>query len=281
MPAQSLIAIITDFGDQDPFVGIMKGVIAGISPRSRIVDINHNLPQGDILRAAVQLWMAKAYFPKGTVFLAVVDPGVGTTRKGLIIQDQDYTFIGPDNGIFTFAVEQDAPAWELGESNFRLVNGSNTFHGRDIFAPAAAHVANGVSGQEFGRAIKTRIALPGPKLVVDKARITGQVLYSDRFGNLLTSLGRFTRLDERRYQFQPWLPAGALGSRKLNLNIDRAIFQLHGGQMLSWVETFADISPGECAGLVGSSGLLEIAAMNNSAHQLTKLSAGDTITLLF
>ncbi len=281
MPAQPHIAIITDFGDQDPFVGIMKGVIAVISPRSRTVDLNHNLPQGDILRAAVQLWMAKAYFPKGTVFLAVVDPGVGTTRKGLIIQDQDYTFIGPDNGIFTLAVRQDAPAWELVEDRYHLVNSSNTFHGRDIFAPAAAHAANGVSGQEFGHAIKDRIVLPPPKLVLEKARITGQVLYSDRFGNLLTSLGKFVQPEQRHYQFEPWLPAGDLAASEFNLNIDRATFLLPGGQMLSWVETFADISPGDCAGLVGSSGLIEIAAMNSSAHQITKLTSGDPVTLLF
>lgn len=275
------IAIITDFGLHDPFVGIMKGVIANISPQAQIIDINHSIPQGDIQRAAIQLWMAKSYFPPGTTFLVVVDPGVGTERKAAIIEDGQYTYIGPNNGVFTFAAQESYAAWELSNPEYQLDGSSATFHGRDIFAPAAAHAANGLHGNDFGDHIKDLIQITTPKLEVDKARMSGEIIYSDQFGNLLTSLGRFTKSGEKRYRFEPWLISEYNYTQDLVLDSDSAEMQLPNDQFIPLVETFADIAPGNCGILVGSTGLIEIAAFNNSAQALTQLTTGDPVTLKF
>jgi hypothetical protein len=281
MATRTMIAIITDFGLHDPFVGIMKGVIANISPHTQIIDINHSIPQGDIQRAAIQLWMAKSYFPPGTIFLVVVDPGVGTERKAVIIEDGQYAYIGPNNGVFTFAVQESSAAWELSNPEYQLDTSSATFHGRDIFAPAAAHAANGVHGNDFGNQIKDLLQIPKSKLAVDKARMSGEIIYSDQFGNLLTSLGKFTRSGEKRYRFEPWLPCEQTFVQDLEIQSDKTVLELPNGQKFTWVETFASIAPGECGIMVGSTGLIEIAAFNNSAQALTRLTLGDPVTLKF
>ncbi len=281
MATRTVIAIITDFGLHDPFVGIMKGVIANISPQSQIIDINHSIPQGDIQRTAIQLWMAKSYFPPGTIFLVVVDPGVGTERKAAIVEDGQYVFIGPNNGVFTYAVQESYAAWELSSPDYQLDGSSATFHGRDIFAPAAAHAANGVHGNDFGNQIKDLLQIPKSKLAVDKARMSGEIIYSDQFGNLLTSLGKFTRSGEKRYRFEPWVINENNYTQELVLDADTAEMQLPNGQVIPWVETFANIAPGDCGILIGSTGLIEIAAFNNSAKSLTGLTLGDPVTLIF
>ena len=129
MPSAPLIALLTDFGDDDPFVGIMKGVIANIVPQAKMVDITHNIPPGDVRRGAVMLWQAIPYFPSGSIFLIVVDPGVGTTRRGIIAESGDHIFVGPDNGMFSFIGIENLPAWELTSHQFQLPGKGNTFHG--------------------------------------------------------------------------------------------------------------------------------------------------------
>jgi S-adenosylmethionine hydrolase len=281
MASSRLIALISDFGLDDPFVGIMKGVISRISPHAHVIDINHSIPQGDIQRAAIQLWMAKPYFPAGTNFLVVVDPGVGTDRKAILIEDSKYRYIGPDNGLFTFAVADKFSAWELSNPAYRLESGSATFHGRDIFAPAAAHSANGVPGNQFGEGVQDFIHLPNPELQVELDRIRGEIIYCDQFGNLLTSIGKFTKSGEQRYQFDPWLPLGDKTIQELELQSERVNLLLPSSHRLPWIETFADIPESECGILVGSTGLIEIAAFNHSARVYTNLTVGDPVTLVF
>ena len=120
MQSEQVIALLTDFGNDDPFVGIMKGVISNIAPKVKLIYITHNIPPGDIRRAAVMLWQSVPYFPLGTIFLTVVDPGVGTNRRGMIVKAGDYIFVGPDNGVFTFTCQDEFTAWELQESQFQL-----------------------------------------------------------------------------------------------------------------------------------------------------------------
>ena len=281
METRPVIAIITDFGHDDPFVGIMKGVISKLSPRAQLIDISNSIPQGDIQRGAIQLWMAKSFFPAGTVFLAVVDPGVGTERKAMIIEDGDFTYVGPNNGLFSYAVEGKFHAWELSNPEYQLAYGSSTFHGRDIFAPAAAQAANGIPGMNFGNQIGEIVQIPMPDLVVAPERMSGEIIYADRFGNLLTSLGKFIKSGGEQYRFEPWLPLATDFSYQLEYQIGTVKVQLPDGQLINWVQTFANIPPMECGILVGSTGLLEIAAFNASAQTITNLSVGDPVALLF
>jgi S-adenosylmethionine hydrolase len=224
--------------------------------------------------------MAQNYFPAGTIFLVIVDPGVGTHRDALLIEAGDYKYIGPNNGLFSYTVGENFSAWSLRSSTYQLKNRSATFHGRDIFAPAAAYTANGVLGNEFGSSIRDLIRLPSPKLHIESGSILGEVIYIDHFGNLLTSLGKFSQSNSRQYQFVPWLPGLEDLGFKDAFHIDQVKAQLPSGEQISWVCTFADIPEGECSILVGSTGLIEIAANNNSAQVLTGLTKGAFINLL-
>ncbi len=275
------IALLTDFGYSDPFVGIMKGVIAKIAPRAPLIDITHNIPPGDIRRAAVMLWQSIKFFPAGTIFLSVVDPGVGTRRRGIIVQTENQLFVGPDNGIFSFILGKKFAAWELIDPNFQLPQSGTTFHGRDIFAPAAAHAANGIEGSQFGSSIAEIARLPSPRLHIKSNQIEGEILYSDQFGNLLTSLGKWISSDREKFFFDPWLNIGASLSGDITIAKNQASLMLTNGHILSWVDTFADIPDGDCGMLVGSSGLVEIAANRSRAADLLKLSSGDPVTLLY
>ena len=281
MPSSPLIALITDFGENDPFVGIMKGVISKISPGLELIDITHNIPPGDIQRAAIMLWQSKPYFPPGSIFLTVVDPGVGTSRRGLIAFSDDHIYVGPDNGLFTFVLDTSSEQWELENREYQLPHPGTTFHGRDIFAPAAAYTAKGIFGSEFGPVITDILRLPKPHFRLSPHQIQGEILYKDRFGNLLTSLGKFTSLDQMTFEIEPWLDVEPKLSGKIRISRAQASILLADGRILSWVDTFADLQDDECGILLGSSGLLEISANQNSAADLLSLSSGEHITLKF
>ena len=272
------IAILTDFGSQDPFVGIMKGVIAGINPGAQHIDLNNQIPPGDIQRAAITLWQSRDYFPKGTTFLTVVDPGVGTQRRSIILKSDGYTFVGPDNGVFTLILGDDWKAWELVNPDLMMPNPGNTFHGRDIFAPAAAHASKGVPGPEFGEAIHALVLLPAPKLdSPSPGTIRGEILHADHFGNLLTSLGRFDLIDNGSWEYRPWIGE----SHTQEIDSSNAIIKLPDGSQLPWVKTFGEIPENECTVLVGSSGLIEIVANRQSAAEMLELSGGESVTLIW
>jgi hypothetical protein len=225
--------------------------------------------------------MAQSYFPTGTIFLCVVDPGVGTERRGVIVNDERFTYIGPDNGVFTYCLRHGYAAYELSNPQFQQPQLSSTFHGRDIFAPAAAYTANGIPAEDFGAPLRDLVLLPSPLMAVEDKQMRGEIIYSDQFGNLLSSLGKFLHLGNNRYQLDSWLPTFQEISPPLIIQSEDASIKLPDGRLLSWVNTFAEISPGKCGAVVGSTGLLEIAAFNRSAQEMIKLSMGDPITLLF
>ncbi len=276
------IAILTDFGTHDPFVGIMKAVIACIAPQARTIDLTHEIPPGDIRHGAVTLWQSTQYFPDGTIFLCVVDPGVGTSRRGVIVTAEvdsnqgkkRFTFIGPDNGLFGYTLRHGFQAWELVNPALRLPNTSSTFHGRDIFAPAAAFAATGMARPDFGPVVEQLVELPYPKLVVSENRAEGEVLFPDRFGNLLTSLGQFVPAGDMALKLQPWVP----GTEQAVFDRQTARLWVS-GKKLRLAKTFGELKGNECAGIVGSSGLLELAANGQSAAELLGLKPGDLIEL--
>lgn len=268
------IVLLTDFGVSDPYVGIMKGVINQIRSDLQLIDLSHQILPGDIQEGAFQLWQAAGYFPPEAVFLAVVDPGVGTNRKGLFVQRGNQVFIGPDNGIFTYLGYKSAiNAWELENPDYQLANVSNTFHGRDIFAPAAAFAAMGIQGEQFGDVARSLVHLPQPVCQIEKDRLKGEILSRDRFGNLITSLGQFHQKGED-LEIVSWVDDSCL-----IISSDPILSLEQPGMDLPLVSTFTDIPAGSCAGLIGSSGLLEIVANQRSAADQLGLDRGDQITL--
>jgi S-adenosylmethionine hydrolase len=270
------IVILTDFGTSDPYVGIMKGVIASISPNAQIIDLTHKIPPGDLARGAFILWQSSAHFPLGTIFLCVIDPGVGTYRKPIIVNSKGFIFIGPDNGLFTFILDDDSQSWILQNPEFMLPNPGNTFHGRDIFAPAAAHASMGIPGHNFGEQNSGFERIPLPHLSnPNHGELRGQILHADQYGNLVTSLGQFTHSDMDG--FQPWI--GDLRPFSFNLQISH--LSLPSGDTISYAKTFAEIPDGQCRFIVGSTGLIEIVSNRQSAANLLNLGSGDIITLFY
>jgi S-adenosylmethionine hydrolase len=251
MPTAGVITLTTDFGVRDPWVGSMKGVILGIAPRVRLVDITHEVAAHDVLEGALALEAAAPFFPSGTVHLAVVDPGVGSRRRALVLAAAGQWFVGPDNGLFTpFLGDR---AVELSASWCRATEVSRTFHGRDVFAPAAAHLALGVEIERFGPDLPDPVRLPWPVASRQGGAVRGEVVHVDRFGNLITSVG------ERD------LSGGDL-------------VQI-AGRELPIVGTYADLAPGGMGGLFGSGGRLEIAVREGSAARILEAGRGTRITV--
>ncbi len=271
---QPPIVILTDFGTLDPYVGIMKGVLRQRGFGGPIEDLTHHIPPGDIARAAFVLWQSVAFFPAGTVFLVVVDPGVGTARRGMLLEVQGRRFVGPDNGVFSYLLTPEAAAWALTNPAYRLPALSTTFHGRDIFAPAAAHAALGAAGHTFGPPILDPVTLPPPPCTYQPPdRVQGRVLHADHFGNLITSLGRLQPLAGNRWRLTPWL--GQDETRLVTLHG----VELPDGRTVPLVRTFADVPAGQVAALVGSTGLVEIVANGASAAALTGWRGGEPVAL--
>jgi S-adenosyl-L-methionine hydrolase (adenosine-forming) len=255
----------------------MKGVIAGTAPELSTVDISHGIPAGDIHRGAITLWQVWSYFPAGTIFLCVVDPGVGSSRRPILVLSRGYSFIGPDNGLFSYAIGDEFEAWELKNPSFRLAELAVTFHGRDLFAPAAAYHAAGIKGEEFGPSVDDLVRLPYPNLETSReGHLLGEVLFADHFGNLLTSLGLFRRINHGVFQLNPWVPGSTGGVFALR----ETRLQLKDGRVIPWVNTFTEVPENRCAFLVGSSGLIEIVANRRSAAEMLGYDGGEMITLL-
>jgi S-adenosylmethionine hydrolase len=253
-----VIALLTDFGTRDHYAGTMKGVALGICPDTTLVDISHDLPAHDVLAGALELAAAYRYFPSGTIFLVVVDPGVGSTRRGIAADTGDYKFVAPDNGVLTIVLDEHPPkrVVELTERKYARPTVSRTFEGRDRFAPAAAWLAKGIDIAALGRSAGTihRLEVPQPQVAAD--RIDGQVLRVDRFGNLITNIDR-KAFDK--------LAGGDL--------------DIHVGphQVPRVVSTYADASPGEICALFGSTEHLEIAANGASAAADLALGRGAAV----
>jgi S-adenosylmethionine hydrolase len=273
------IALLTDFGEQDVYVGIMKGVISGIAPQAQMIDLTHAIPPGDISKAAFELYRAVSYFPSGTIFLVVVDPGVGTERRPVAVSWPGQICVGPDNGVFTYilATRGEPSAVELKSSAYRLEEVSNTFHGRDIFAPAAAHLASGVRLDELGPPVKDLFRIPLPRLeLLEGPLLLGEILQADRFGNLITSIG-VLRLEGEDVLLEPWLPH----CPPARLPVAGLRLRLPNGVYLSIGHTYADISPGEAFAYIGSLGLLEIAVNQARAVDLLPVTTGQDVALSY
>jgi hypothetical protein len=257
--SRPILALLTDFGLRDAYVGAMKGSALSVCPELTLVDISHDVTPHAVAEAAFLLAASYRYFPAGTIFLAVVDPGVGSTRRGLAAEAGDYRFVAPDNGLLT-AVFRDHPprrVVDLSERRFFRPTVSRTFEGRDRFAPAAAWLARGVEVSALGRPLSSPVTLDLPQPKEDGAVLTGAVLYADRFGNLITSIDR--RSFERFVQ-------------------DRAFSLDVGGRPIGrLVGTYADIGADEICALFGSIDLLELASRSASAHDRLGVGNGTPV----
>jgi S-adenosyl-L-methionine hydrolase (adenosine-forming) len=261
----SIVTLTTDFGWHDSYVGAMKGVILGIAPDATLVDISHDITPQHIQEAAFVVFTAYRYFPRDTVHLVVIDPGVGTARRPMALQTSHGLFVAPDNGVLGYVLSQEpsSTAVHLTEERYWLPQISHTFHGRDIFAPVAAHLACGVRFESLG------VCLPDPIMheipdarCTDAGRIQAVALHIDRFGNVVTNLPANMWIDGT--------PIIDLGSR---LSARVAGHTIQGLKM-----AYGDVQEGEYLLLVGSSGFVEIARCAGNAAEALDLHVGDAIT---
>jgi S-adenosyl-L-methionine hydrolase (adenosine-forming) len=253
-----LITLTTDFGSRDPFVGIMKGVILSICPAARLVDLTHEVAPQDVLGGRLALESAVPFFPDGTVHLAVVDPGVGSARRPIAVRSGGHHLVAPDNGLLSFALERPGcTVVALTAPEYRLPEVSATFHGRDIFAPAAAHLAAGLPLEQLGPVVvdPVRLSLPGCRL--EGGGLIGEVLDADRFGNLVTSIPAARLAD---------IPGRGVPSVEVD---GRAAGRIVG--------SYADGPDGEPAAIVGSTGRLEIFVKGGSARGLLQVGRGAAV----
>ncbi|MGM0428455.1 MAG: SAM hydrolase/SAM-dependent halogenase family protein, partial [Thermodesulfobacteriota bacterium] len=246
-----IITLTTDFGLIDPYVGAMKGVILSINPRVRIIDISHQVGAGDIEAAARLLKETYSFFPTGSIHLGVVDPGVGSSRRAIGVYAQGHLFVGPDNGLFWPILSQDPDAQiiHLTKSVYFRPQVSHTFHGRDLFAPVAAHLSAGVDLHRMGELISDPAALNSHAPQLKEDTLTGHVTTIDHFGNLITDIGEDALTEFLRGR-RPLINLGELSIRTLH-------------------QQYADVPPGHPLALVSSSGYLEIAVNQGRAdHDL-------------
>ncbi|MDE3135394.1 MAG: SAM-dependent chlorinase/fluorinase [Acidobacteriota bacterium] len=257
------ITLTTDFGSSDYFVGALKGVIASILPEARIHDITHHVTPYDVFGGALTIASSYRYWPAGTIHVIVVDPGVGTARRPLLVSAGGQYFIAPDNGILSlvFDRETEVRAWHVTAEKYFVHPVSRTFHGRDVFAPSAAWLARSGQPESFGPEVTDyeRFALPKPE--ISASTIHGVILRADHFGNLLTNL---------RPEDAPRLAAGARFHMKTGV-----------GEINRMVTTFSEAAPGEPCLLVGSSGYFEIVTNRASAAAITGAAAGSPFVVEF
>ena len=254
-----VISLLTDFGVSDYFVGAMKGVIISINPDALLVDITHEIPAQDIEAAAFTIFAAYQSFPANAIHLAIVDPGVGSDRRPLVIRTPAGTFVGPDNGIFSYVLEQ-AEQYEVfhvtAQKYFRAPL-SNTFHGRDIFAPVAAQLSRGLRPKAFGPKILDPVFLPSLKPLKRNDDLEGRIIHIDRFGNCVTNLKR----------------ADIKGNCQLRVK----------GRKINTFKQFYAEQAGardQLFGIWGSAEFLEIAAPNMSAAKLLRAKRGDQVKVV-
>jgi S-adenosylmethionine hydrolase len=255
-----VIALLTDFGLRDHYAGTMKGVVLGICPDATLVDISHDVAPHDVLGAALELAAAYRYFPAETIFLAVVDPGVGSARRAIAVEAGSYRFVAPDNGVLSLVLDGGpVRAVELAARRYSLPTIGRTFEGRDRFAPAAAWLATGIELAALGPDVADVYRLNVPAPSTDGETIVGEVLRTDRFGNLVTNI------DRRRYE--------ALSARAVNVRV--------GGRSIAGVvETYADAAPEELCALFGSSDHLEIAVRGGNAAERLDLGRGAPVHIV-
>ena len=255
-----IITLTTDFGDVDPYVGILKGIILNIFSYSKIVDITHNISPQDIWQANWTIESAYCCFPHKTIHLCVVDPGVGSTRKLILIETKNYFFIGPDNGIFTSILEKEdvINIIELTEKKYWLADISQTFHGRDILAPVAAHLAKGIAAKDFGKSLQkeTLVKLKLDNFIKNEKGCTGIIKHIDRFGNIITNIPDAN------------LPNKIHGKFK---NTD----------FKGLVSSYSEAEPNKLFAIKGSSGYLELFLNKGNIAKVTNAKIGDKVEVKF
>ncbi|HLN88872.1 MAG TPA: S-adenosyl-l-methionine hydroxide adenosyltransferase family protein [Candidatus Binatia bacterium] len=252
-----MITLTSDFGLKDPYVAEMKGVILTINPKAQIIDITHDVEKFNIRNGAYILASAAPYFPKGTVHLAVVDPGVGTQRSAILVQTRQDFFVGPDNGVLILAAKNQGieHVHELTNPKFMLPNVSSTFHGRDVFAPIAAHLDMGVKPSEFGSEITDVITPEFASVKRKNGSLIGEVLHLDGFGNIITNICR-----------------KEIGqAEKVNIKLQNLSLKL------PFVKTYAQTKPLQPMALIGSHGFLEIALNQANAAEKFHVVSGDKV----
>lgn len=242
-----IITLTTDFGLDDHYIGVMKGVILGINSDAVITDITHGIPKYDIFKAAFTVRNSYKYFPKDSIHIVVVDPEVGSERKPIVVESEQSVFIGPDNGVFSFILEENngISIVEITNPKYMLSDVSDTFHGRDIFAPVAAHLSLGLNINELGENIQSPNLLNLPEPTTTEYEIVGEVIYEDSFGNLITNIPR------------------DLIKGYSKIQIDEFIID-------SVASSYRDVEKGEVLAIIGSSGFLEISVNHGSASDLIK-----------
>jgi S-adenosylmethionine hydrolase len=256
-----LVTLTTDFGLRDAYVAEMKGVMLGIARKAnqslQLIDVTHEVERHDITEGALALEAAAPFFPAGTVHLAVIDPGVGTARRGLAVDLGEQMLVGPDNGLFTpFLAGDGWRAFEIAEADYRLPMVSRTFHGRDLFAPAAAHLALGLDPARLGPVVSDPVRLAWPEVRSVSGAVAGAVVHTDRFGNLITSIH----------------------ARSVDL-LDRGVVIRISDREVPLVGTYADLAAGRPGALVGSGGRLEIAVREGSAAAVLRARRGTPVVV--
>jgi S-adenosyl-L-methionine hydrolase (adenosine-forming) len=260
-----IITLTTDFGQNDHFVGVMKGVILEIAPEAKIVDITHAVQAFDVLDGALTISQAYSYFPNGTVHMVIVDPGVGTARRPIVVTGERHFFVAPDNGVLSMLYDREEriSVRHITADHYFLQPMSNTFHARDIFAPVAGYLAKGVDPSRFGDEVTDFVRFAAPRAKpTDEHTLRGVVLKVDRFGNLITNITP---------QDAPTLfAAGAAGFK---------IVVGGKGQIGRMCSSYAEGGPGEVFGILGSMGFLEIAAYRGSAYQILGAGKGSEVSV--
>ncbi len=269
------IAILTDFGARDPSVGVMKGVMRTICPEAEFIDLSHEIAAQNLRQAAFTLLTSWRWFPPGTIFLVVVDPGVGSERRPLAVAAGEMLFVAPDNGVLSWALAelQQEHAVAAGNAAWHLDSASHTFHGRDVFAPLAAHLACGRTLDDLGSIIIDLQQLPAPLLECRPGALTAEILHVDHFGNLVTSLGMFRWTGADKLRLEPRFGAAApcaLPAKSLCISSGSHIFE-------GVRRTYSAVAPGEAVAYIGSSGFLEVAVNQGNAARSFGIQVGDRI----
>ncbi len=253
------ITLTTDFGLGDWFVGVMKGVIAGLAPRAKVIDLTHGVPAGDVAAGAYALAAGCRWFSRRTIHVAVVDPGVGGPRGAVVVRTADFTFVGPDNGVLSLALarERVRAIRRIENPRWLCQPVSRTFHGRDVFAPVAARLARGDDPAAVGPAVDDYVRLPWPEPERTGRTIRGAVVYVDRFGNAITNI-----------------PAGWLGDRPAEWRV-----RIRGRTRIPVAEYYEAVAAGRPVAVLGSAGFLEVAVNGGNAARALGLRRGARVSL--
>ena len=276
-----VVTLLTDFGEADGFVGVMKGVITDIAPAAKLIDLTHLVSPQDVKQAAYILMTSTPYFPDGTIHMIVVDPGVGSHRRAIAVQTPTAYYVAPDNGVLTYvlAAESEYRAVDLAKPEYHLPEVSSTFHGRDIFSPGAGHLAAGVPIEDLGPAIDDLIMLDVPRLKVHHNHIQTEVLRVDHFGNIRTSMTLLTWADDDTLLLRPRFKSSSDDVQELKFAAKRARVSVGGISIDGVSHTFTDVAIGQPLAYVGSEGALDISINQGNAARAYTVKEGDLVTI--